>query len=152
MRLVARLAGVIAAAMIVGGAGYATGVLAGDAALAPGSQTTGPSPTSLVGVLAIEDARAPLPGDVGALLAAARSGNLAVQRAAVRALGRLERRDAVTDLLPYLSAPDMQVRRRGFEAGRAGGRARGEQTPHQVQPQRRGAGILGKEKTVPEQK
>ena len=110
MRLVARLAGVIAAAMIVGGAGYATGVLAGDAALAPGSQTTGPSPTSLVGVLAIEDARAPLPGDVGALLAAARSGNLAVQRAAVRALGRLERRDAVTDLLPYLSAPDMQVR------------------------------------------
>ena len=43
--------------------------------------------------------------------------------------------------LPKL-APDLQVRRRGFEAARAVIRARGELTPHQVERLRRVAGIL----------
>ena len=60
-------------------------------------------------MLAIEDARAPLPEDLSALVALARSGNVGVQRAAVRALGRLERRDVVTDLLQYLQARDAGV-------------------------------------------
>ena len=76
---------------------------------AGGAQPTAISAPGLIGVLAVEDARAPLPEDLRALLAAARSGNAAVQRAAVRALGRLERRDVVTDLLPYLQARDPQV-------------------------------------------
>ena len=67
-----------------------------------GEQATAISAPGLLGVLAIEDARAPLPDDVRALLAAARSGNPAIQRAAVRALGRLERRDVITDVLPFL--------------------------------------------------
>jgi hypothetical protein len=46
------------------------------------------------------------------------------------------------DALPKL-APDMQVRRRGFEAARAVVRARGELTPLQVERLRRVAGILG---------
>ncbi len=44
--------------------------------------------------------------------------------------------------LPKL-APDLQVRRRGFEAARSVIRARGEPTPHQVERLRRVAGILG---------
>ena len=75
-----------------------------------GEQATAISAPGLLGVLAIEDARAPLPDDVRALLAAARSGNLAIQRAAVRALGRLERRDVITDVQTFLSASDPQTR------------------------------------------
>src|SRR5215218_7871440 len=76
---------------------------AGDA------QPTAISAPGLVGVLAIEDARAPVADDLRALLAAARSNNVTIQRAAVRALGRLERRDVITDLLPYLQTRDQQV-------------------------------------------
>ena len=79
-------------------------------AAAPGGQATAISAPGLLGVLAIEDARAPLPDDVRALLAAARSGNLAIQRAAVRALGRLERRDVIPDLLQLLGVSDLQMR------------------------------------------
>ena len=103
----AALAGALAAALMVGAAGRQARLLAGPAVLAPALQT-GPSP-GLIGVLAIEDARAPLPQDLGALSALARSGNVGVQRAAVRALGRLERRDVVTDLLQYLHARDPGV-------------------------------------------
>ena len=103
----AALAGALAAALMVGAAGRQAGLLAGPVALAPALQT-GPS-SGLIGVLAIEDARAPLPEDLSALVALARSGNVGVQRAAVRALGRLERRDVVTDLLQYLQARDAGV-------------------------------------------
>ncbi len=105
---IAAIAGVLAAALIVGLAGRQARLLAGPAVLAPALQT-GPSP-GLIGVLAIEDARAPLPERSRARCSRlARSGNVGVQRAAVRALGRLERRDVVTDLLQYLHARDPGV-------------------------------------------
>ena len=82
-------------------------LLAGLAAV--GRAQTGAGTPGLIDVLALEDARAPLPDDVRPLLVAARSGNAGVQRAAVRALGRLERRDVIADLLPYLQARDREV-------------------------------------------
>jgi cyclophilin family peptidyl-prolyl cis-trans isomerase/HEAT repeat protein len=110
VRRVAAVTGVIAAATIVALAAHSAGLLAGESVLAPGTQTLGtPAPRGLIGVLAIEDARAPLSDDLRALLSAARSGSPVVQRAAVRALGRLERRDVVTDLLSYLHARDPEV-------------------------------------------
>jgi peptidyl-prolyl cis-trans isomerase B (cyclophilin B) len=113
MRAVAAAAGVLAAAFVAGLIGQATGLLADEPVLAPVQslvplQPVGPS-TGLIGVLALEDARAPLPEDLRALVSLARSGTVAVQRAAVRALGRLERRDVITDLLPYLQARDAGV-------------------------------------------
>jgi hypothetical protein len=53
--------------------------------------------------------------------------------------------------LPQL-APDMQLRRRGFEAARAVIRTRGELTPHQMERLRRVAGILGLDQPAPELK
>ena len=67
-------------------------------------------------VLAAEENRAELPGQLAALLEAARSGSAAVQAAAARALGRLERRDVITDLLPLLSARDQGVREEAANA------------------------------------
>jgi len=52
-------------------------------------------------ILAIEDARAPTQADVGVLLEALRTEPL--RNAVIRALGRLQRRDLITDLLPFLS-------------------------------------------------
>ena len=54
-------------------------------------------------ILAAEDARAPTPADISILVQNAGSSNRQTQIAAIRALGRLERRDIVTDLLKYLS-------------------------------------------------
>ena len=53
-------------------------------------------------ILAAEDARAPTPADISLLVQASRSSNRQIQLAAIRALARLERRDVVTDLLPFL--------------------------------------------------
>ncbi|MEO5894196.1 MAG: peptidylprolyl isomerase [Vicinamibacterales bacterium] len=53
-------------------------------------------------VLAAEDSRAPTPADISILVQSAGSSNRQIQIAAIRALGRLERRDVVTDLLKYL--------------------------------------------------
>jgi cyclophilin family peptidyl-prolyl cis-trans isomerase len=72
-------------------------------------QTPGASLPGLAGILAVEDARAPFPDDVRALLAAAGSDPPEVQRAAVRALGRLERRDLIPELLLRLRARDPGV-------------------------------------------
>ncbi len=54
-------------------------------------------------VLEIEDARAPRTTDVQLLIAAARAGAIDVKNAAIRALGRLERRDVIIHLLPSLT-------------------------------------------------
>jgi cyclophilin family peptidyl-prolyl cis-trans isomerase/HEAT repeat protein len=54
--------------------------------------------------MAVEDARAPTSEDVRALYEIARGENESLRRAAIRALGRLERRDLITDLLPLVSA------------------------------------------------
>ena len=76
----------------------------------PAVQTRGASSPGLLGVLAVEDARAPLPGRrPRPARRRAGSGTPAVQRAAVRALGRLERRDLIPELLPYLRARDAGV-------------------------------------------
>ena len=78
-------------------------------------------------VLAAEDGRAPSPEDIRALVEAARAQNPSIQAAAVRALGRLERRDVITDLLGFLSASSPDVRE---EAANALAQAlRGEQLP-----------------------
>ena len=56
-------------------------------------------------VLAAEDSRAPTPADISVLVQSTRSSNRQIQVAAIRALGRLERRDVVTDLLKFLRPP-----------------------------------------------
>jgi cyclophilin family peptidyl-prolyl cis-trans isomerase len=58
-----------------------------------------------VAVLAAEDARAPTPADISVLVQSTRSSTRQIQLAAIRALGRLERRDVVTDLLKFLRPP-----------------------------------------------
>src|SRR5687768_17426034 len=76
-------------------------------------------------ILRIEEARAPTPQDLALLIESARSAVPHIQQAAIQALGRLERRDVVTDLLPYLrTGPNRE------EAAHAIGQAmRGETLP-----------------------
>ena len=61
-------------------------------------------------ILAAEDARAPTPADLALLVESAASPNPLVQRTAIRALGRLERRDVVSNLIPYLRSAQVSVR------------------------------------------
>lgn len=56
-------------------------------------------------ILRAEAARAPTSADLQLLLESARSVQPHIQFAAIQALGRLERRDVVTHLLPYLRSP-----------------------------------------------
>ena len=78
-------------------------------------------------ILMVEDARAPTPHDIGVLVESARSAQPHIQQAAIRALGRLERRDVVTDLLAYLRSTDAATR---SEAANAIAQAmRGERLP-----------------------
>ena len=80
-----------------------------------------------IAVLKVEEQRAPTPHDVATLVAGARSTIGFIQDEAIRALGRLERRDVVTELLPYLAARRPEARR---EAATALGQAmRGEVLP-----------------------
>src|SRR5215210_7776476 len=67
------------------------------------------SPQGL-GILAAEDARAPTPQHLSVLLSGAAASDVEVQRAAIRALGRLERRDLVVSLLPHLLNSGATVR------------------------------------------
>jgi cyclophilin family peptidyl-prolyl cis-trans isomerase len=60
-----------------------------------------PAPDPVAAILALEDDRASTPGDLDALIAATRG---TVPDIAVRALGRLQRRDVVPQLLPLLSS------------------------------------------------
>jgi cyclophilin family peptidyl-prolyl cis-trans isomerase/HEAT repeat protein len=55
-------------------------------------------------LLAAEDARAPTRDDLRAILEGVRSENAAIKMASVRALGRLERRELLPDLLPFARA------------------------------------------------
>ena len=61
-------------------------------------------------ILAAEENRAELPGQLSSLFEATRSDSPEVQAAAALALGRLERRDVIPVLLPLLSARDLDVR------------------------------------------
>lgn len=67
-------------------------------------------------LLAIEEARAPAAGDIRALLQAAASGDESLQAMALRTLGRLERRDVVADLLPYLHGKSAVARHEAANA------------------------------------
>jgi cyclophilin family peptidyl-prolyl cis-trans isomerase len=79
-------------------------------------------------VLAAEDARAPTPADISLLVESAGSSNRRIQVAAIRALGRLERRDVATELLKYLRPPATAAVR--AEAAEAVAQAmRGERSP-----------------------
>ena len=80
-----------------------------------------------IAILRIEEARAPTPGDLQLLLESARSVQPHIQFAAIQALGRLERRDVVTNLVPYLGSPLARIR---DEAAHAIGQAmRGDLLP-----------------------
>jgi cyclophilin family peptidyl-prolyl cis-trans isomerase/HEAT repeat protein len=84
----------------------AVALAAGVCAVSFGAQTSRPSTGSreatLPVILSIEGSRAPTRSDLDVLLAATRGSS---GQSAIRALGRLERRDVITDLLPFLAAP-----------------------------------------------
>ena len=80
----------------------AQGLVQGDAGISG-------SPQGLA-ILAAEDARAPTAQDLEVLVVGSASQNPTVQGAAIRALGRLERRDLVATLLPYLRSSSASVR------------------------------------------
>ena len=62
-------------------------------------------------ILRIEEQRAPTSPEVAVLVDGARSTDGLIQDAAIRALGRLERRGVVTDLLPYLRSQRPEARK-----------------------------------------
>jgi cyclophilin family peptidyl-prolyl cis-trans isomerase len=78
-----------------------TGFCAAAAYAQQSRQTSGAREVSLSVILSIEDDRASTRGDLDVLLSAMRGP---VAGRAIQSLGRLERRDVITDLLPYLSA------------------------------------------------
>ena len=63
-----------------------------------------------IAIIAAEDARAPTPEDLTRLVTSSASQDAEVQRAALRALGRLERRDLVPTLVPRLGDSGALVR------------------------------------------
>ena len=67
-------------------------------------------------ILRVEEARAPTPADLALLIEGARSVQPHIQLAAIQALGRLERRDVVTSLLPYLRSPVKDTRDEAVQA------------------------------------
>jgi cyclophilin family peptidyl-prolyl cis-trans isomerase/HEAT repeat protein len=71
-------------------------------------------------ILVAEDARAPTQADLDIILDGTKSSDPAVRRAAVRALGRLERPDLLERIAPLLEDPDAAVRR---EAANAAGQS-----------------------------
>lgn len=77
-----------------------------------GSSQAGPAAVDprLMRVLAAEEDRASTAAHLEALAEGVRTGEPAIQAAAARALGRLERRDVVPLVLPLLSAGDADVR------------------------------------------
>jgi cyclophilin family peptidyl-prolyl cis-trans isomerase len=78
-------------------------------------------------ILRTEEARAPTPVDLQLLLESARSVQPHIQLAAIQALGRLERRDVVIELLPYLLSGSREAR---DEAAQAIGQSmRGDRLP-----------------------
>jgi peptidyl-prolyl cis-trans isomerase B (cyclophilin B) len=80
-------------------------LLAGGAAATSAPQARSAAITLPV-ILSIEDARAPTRSDLDVLLAATRSS---LRDPAIRALGRLQRRDVITDLLPFLAARETRA-------------------------------------------
>jgi cyclophilin family peptidyl-prolyl cis-trans isomerase/HEAT repeat protein len=77
-------------------------------------------PVARLSILQAEDRRAPTPRDLAILRAGLHSGEAGTVRAAVRALGRLERPALVADILPSLKHPLPEVR---AEAANALGQA-----------------------------
>ena len=78
-------------------------------------------------ILRTEEARAPTPVDLQLLIESARSAQPHIQLAAIQALGRLERRDVITELLPHLRAGSRAAREEAVQA--IGQAMRGEVLP-----------------------
>jgi len=77
-----------------------TGICAAAAYAQQSRPSTGSREVTLPVILSIEDDRASIRADLDVLLGALRGP---LGESAIRALGRLERRDVITDLLPYLA-------------------------------------------------
>ena len=70
----------------------------------PGSREPEITETALgAAVLAAEDARAPTNTQLAAILEGTKASRISLKRASIRALGRLEQRAAVPNLLPFLT-------------------------------------------------
>lgn len=100
MKRISPAAALLAVTVAAAGAGAGSGA---------GQHHGGDVDSQLAIVLAIEDARAPSPDDRRILIQAARSGPPDLRVAAVRALGRLERRDVISDLIPLLADRSPQI-------------------------------------------
>jgi cyclophilin family peptidyl-prolyl cis-trans isomerase len=68
-----------------------------------------PAPSRL-SILVAEDRRAPTAHDLATIRAGLRSRDLDTARVAVRAMGRLERPELISDILPLLKAPLPEIR------------------------------------------
>ncbi len=101
----------------------AVGFAAAGQAQLPGISGT-PQGTA---ILRTEEARAPTPVDLQLLIESARSAQPHIQLAAIQALGRLERRDVITELLPHLRAGSRAARDEAVQA--IGQAMRGEVLP-----------------------
>jgi len=91
------------------------------------------TPTRLA-VLQAEAHRAKTPSELGAIRAGARSSDDQVRRAAIRALGRLERPSLIPDILPALRHPLSEIRAEAANA--VGQAASGWKTPRPAAEER----------------
>jgi cyclophilin family peptidyl-prolyl cis-trans isomerase/HEAT repeat protein len=81
------------------------GLLLLTRAVAPDAQSSQTARTRrIVAILTVEDARAARSGDVQLLLTEARAADAEIRNIAIRALGRLERREVTSDLISLLTA------------------------------------------------
>ena len=83
---------------------------AGAGAQAEARSSQGSIDPQLTQVLAVEDVRVPHADDLRLLIQTAKNARGEVQIAAIRALGRLERRDVITDLIPLLGRTQPRIR------------------------------------------
>jgi len=86
------------------------------------SQALRPGPAAIAAVrqaiFEAEDRRAPTDADLAILRNGLRHPGEAVQRMAVRAIGRLERPELIAEIEPMLSSPSAPVREPALDAAR----------------------------------
>jgi len=88
----------------------AAGAVPAAAQRAAGTKGPGDPMATRLAVVLAEDRRAPTPRDLATLRSASNSGDDQAARMAVRALGRLERPELLSDILPALKHPVPEIR------------------------------------------